>query len=79
MEEIEKIRQERIARGIPKYGPWHPDAFKDRNVIKEITDELIDAINYLEMAQMMGKISMGFFVRQSQELKQIIRRIKNIE
>lgn len=79
MEEIERIRQERIAKGILKYGPWHPDSFKNRNLITEITNELIDAINYLEMAQMIGKISMGFFVRQSQELKHIIHRIKNIK
>jgi len=76
--DVEKIRQERIKKGIPKYGPWHPDSFKDRDTTKEITDELIDAINYLEMAYIMGKITQGFYVRQVHDLKEIIRRVNNI-
>jgi hypothetical protein len=74
---IEKKRQERIARGDAKKGPWTAENFlaTGRSGLGELIPELIDSINYAEMAWKIGEISEGFYLWLKSTFVDLILRI----
>ena len=76
-----KERKERIKAGEAKYGPWSATAFKltRRTGLNEATEELLDAINYLEMSLLVDEISRKEFLHYETILTEIAERLRSKE
>lgn len=73
MDWISQLRKQRISgKYEEQYGPWTPENFRGRNPVSEAVDELVDALNYIDMAQQMGKISEGLKIRLTFDLERML-------
>ena len=61
-----------------KYGPWSPASFKDRDPRVEDIYELIDSLNYGQMAFKMKLVSEEFYERKTALLWKLLEELKEI-
>jgi len=73
---IDLLRRQRIKIGEAKYGKWHPDNFKDRDPIQEGIDELIDYLNYSNMAWRCRCISRRQYEKRRQAISVLLHEDK---
>jgi hypothetical protein len=65
---IDMLKKERMVKGEAKYGRFDPNN-DPRNFINECIDELLDSLNYLEMASQKGQLTPELALKISQLLK----------
>ena len=71
---IDYLRKKREIDGDIKYGPINPVG-DPRDFVKEMTDELLDALNYLEWAMLKGQLSICEWVINDRDIKFILYRL----
>jgi len=72
---IDALKAERMTQGEKKHGPLDLET-DPRNFIKEAVEELIDFLNYLEMAMLQGKINFCKWLQVDQDIRFTIWRVR---
>ena len=74
---IDALKAERMAQGEKKHGPL--DLKTDpRDFIEEGVEELIDFLNYLEIAMLQGRIPFCKWLTLDKDCRFLIWRVRNV-
>ena len=76
--QIDDLKMKRMLQGERKHGPLNLET-DPRNFIQEAIEELIDCLNFLEMAMLQGKIGFCKWVSIDQDVRFMIWRLREGE
>ena len=73
---IDALKAERMAQGEKKHGPLNLE-MDPRNFIEEGIEELVDFLNYAEMAMLQGKLSFCKWASLDKDCRFLIWRLRD--
>jgi hypothetical protein len=73
---VDALKAERMARGEKKHGPLNLE-MDPRDFIEEGIEELIDFLNYSEMAMLQGKLPFCTWFSTDQTIRFVIYRLNS--